>query len=179
MASGSGARRTARGYTYVAALLAVALIGVVLAGAGIVWRHAAQRDKEQELLFIGNQFRRAIMSYYERTPGSVKRYPMKLEDLLQDPRYPGTERHLRKIHADPMTGKPAWGLIAAPDGGIMGVHSLSDARTIKTASFLARDRSFEGTSRYSEWRFFYQPLITPNFQAAPPPSPPAPSASPG
>ena len=87
MASGSGPRR-ARGYTYVAALLAVAVIGVVLAGAGIVWRHAAQRDKEQELLFIGNQFRRAITSYYERTPGSVKRYPMKLEDLLQDPRFP-------------------------------------------------------------------------------------------
>ena len=165
MASGSRPRRATRGYTYATVLLAVAVIGVGLAGAGVVWRHAAQRDKEQELLFIGNQFRRAIASYYERTPGAVKRYPAKLEELLQDPRYPGTQRHLRKIYADPMTGKTGWGLIAAPDGGIMGIHSLSDAPTIKISSFLPRDRSFEGTSRYSEWRFFYQPLVNPNFQA--------------
>ena len=174
MANGRRVRRASRGYTYVAALIAVAVIGVVLAGTGIVWRQAAQREREQELLFIGNQFRRAIASYYDRTPGTVKRYPAKLEELLQDPRFPGTERHLRKMYADPMSGKPAWGLIAAPDGGIMGVHSLSEARTIKSGGFLARDRVFEGTSRYSEWRFFYQPLATPGFQAAAPaqPSPP-------
>jgi type II secretory pathway pseudopilin PulG len=172
MASGKSLRRATRGYTYAAVLLAVAAIGVGLAAAGEVWRHVAQREKEQELLFIGNQFRRAIASYYERTPGPAKRYPAKLEDLLQDPRFPGTQRHLRKIYADPISGKPAWGLIAAPDGGIMGIHSLSEARTIKSASFLPRDRSFEGTSRYSEWRFFYQPLANPSFQA---PAPAAPS----
>ena len=172
MASGKSRHGAAGGYTYVAVLLAVALIGVGLAAAGEVWRHVAQREKEQELLFVGNQFRRAIASYYERTPASVKRYPAKLEDLLQDPRFPGTQRHLRKIYPDPMSGKPVWGLIPAPDGGIMGVHSLSDARTIKSSSFLMRDRSLEGTSRYSEWRFFYQPLASPNFQAQVPAPPP-------
>ena len=171
MASGKSPRRVTRGYTYAAVLLAVAAIGAGLAAAGEVWRHVAQREKEQELLFIGNQFRRAIASYYERTPGPAKRYPAKLEDLLQDPRFPGTQRHLRKIYADPISGKPAWGLIAAPDGGIMGIHSLSEARTIKSASFLPRDRSFEGTSRYSEWRFSYQPLANPSFQAPPPAAP--------
>jgi type II secretory pathway pseudopilin PulG len=175
MASGERLRPATAGYTYLAVLLAVAAIGIGLAGAGEVWRHAAQREKEQELLFVGNQFRRAIASYYERTPGAVKRYPARLQDLLQDPRFPGTQRHLRKLYSDPMSGTPAWGLIPAPDGGIMGIHSLSDARTIKSGSFPARDRSFEGTSRYSEWRFFYQPLANPNFQAAPPPQPPIPS----
>jgi type II secretory pathway pseudopilin PulG len=176
MPSGSrhSGRRAARGYTYAAVLLAVAAIGVGLAAAGEVWHHSAQREKERELLFVGNQFRGAIASYYERTPGGSKRYPAKLEDLLQDPRFPGTQRHLRRLYADPMTGKAEWVLIPGPDGGIMGVHSPSQARAIKTASFLPRDRSFEGTSRYSEWRFFYQPLANPNFQ--PPPAPPPPLA---
>jgi type II secretory pathway pseudopilin PulG len=172
MASGNRPRPATGGYTYLAVLLAVAVIGIGLAAAGEVWRHTAQREKEQELLFVGNQFRRAIASYYERTPGTVKRYPSRLEDLLQDPRFPGTQRHLRKMYSDPMSGKPAWGLIPAPDGGIMGIHSLSDARTIKSASFLPRDQSLEGTSRYSEWRFFYQPLANPNFQAPALPAPP-------
>ena len=37
-----------------------------LAGAGQLWRTEAQREKEKELMFIGEQFRLAIGSYYEK-----------------------------------------------------------------------------------------------------------------
>ena len=83
----SSGKRTQRGFTYLAMLIAVALIGVGLVAGSEVWSHSRQREKEQELLFIGEQFRRAIGQYYERTPGAVKRYPDKLQDLLDDPRF--------------------------------------------------------------------------------------------
>lgn len=139
-------------------LAAVAVIGVGLAATGTLWSQSRQRENERELLFIGNQFRQAIARYYQRTPGSAKRYPAKLEDLLLDRRYPSVERHLRRIYADPMTGKPEWGPIEAPEGGIMGVRSLSEDIALKTANFRAADKEFEGKSRYSEWKFTYLPV---------------------
>jgi len=38
-----------------------------------------------------------------------------LEELLEDPRFPNTVRHLRKPFADPMTGQAEWGLAKAPE----------------------------------------------------------------
>lgn len=45
----------------------------------------------------------------------------------------------------------------APEGGIMGVHSLSDAVPIKSANFDYANRAFEGTSKYTDWLFAYSP----------------------
>jgi type II secretory pathway pseudopilin PulG len=151
--------RSQCGFTYLAMLLAVAVIGVGLAATGIVWSQSRQREREQELLFIGNQFRQAIALYYQRTPGAVNRYPAKLEDMLEDKRHASTQRYLRKIFVDPMTGKSEWGLVDAPDGGIMGIYSRSKAAPIKSGGFAARDQAFEGAADYSEWRFFYAPPI--------------------
>jgi type II secretory pathway pseudopilin PulG len=145
------------GYTYVALLLAVALMGLVLSAAAAVWSQSREREREQELLFAGGQFRQAIGLYYQGTPGPAKRYPETLEDLLADKRYPMTHRYLRKIYVDPVTGKPEWGLIAAPGGGIMGVYSLSNAAPIKKAEFGQENRTFHGATTYYEWRFFYEP----------------------
>ena len=169
-ASGRRGPRLAAGFTYVAMLIAVAVIGIGLSATGIVWSQAGQRDKERELIFVGAQFREAIERFYERSPG-VKRYPATLEDLLADRRFPGTERHLRRIYADPFTGKPDWVLIAAPTGGIMGVHSKSTASPVRNGSFSSHDRSFQGAKTYQEWQFFY------DAQAAA--SPPGSSSLPG
>jgi type II secretory pathway pseudopilin PulG len=164
--------RPQSGYTYVAMLLAVAAIGIGLAAAGIVWSQASQRAKERELLFVGDQFRRAIERYYERSPG-VKRYPAALADLVSDKRFPSPERHLRRIYSDPLTGKAEWTLIEAPGGGIMGVKSTSNAVPIKNAAFARRDRTFEGAKTYQEWEFFHdaQATFAPAGSPLPPPLP--------
>ena len=167
-----------RGFTYLAMLLAVAVVGIGLAAAGQVWSTAVQREKEQELLFVGNQYRRAIRLYYQnsqdqRGPGVA--YPKALKDLLEDKRRGDTRRYLRKLYADPMTGKAEWGLVTikAPDGDrIMGVYSLSGATPFKTSGFLDRDRTFEGANHFSDWKFLHEPLPaqqTPK-PAAPPPA---------
>ena len=147
--------RSQEGFTYIGVLLAVALIGTQLALAGVVWSFAQARQSEQELLFVGKQFRTAITQYYFNPKGSQKEYPRRLEDLIKDPRYPGTVRHLRKIYADPITGKVQWGLITIPGGSIVGVYSLSDKAPIKTGNFLPEDKIFENKQRYSDWKFVH------------------------
>jgi type II secretory pathway pseudopilin PulG len=138
-----------RGFTYLAALFAIAILGGGLALAGEVWETSARREKEAELLFAGNQYRKAIERYFL---GGQQQYPRALEDLLKDRRRPGTVRHLRKLYPDPLTGKQ-WGLVKAPDGGILGVHSLSEEEPLKLAGFRPRDAAFEGARKYSDWKF--------------------------
>lgn len=145
------------GFTYLAVLLLVALMGVALAGAGTVWHSVAQREKERELLYIGKQFRQAIASYYESSPGASGKYPPSLDELLKDSRFPDTRRHLRRIYRDPLTGSTEWGVVKAPEGGIMGVHSLSPEQPLKSANFREADRALTGQAMYSGWVFAYLP----------------------
>jgi len=150
-------RKRQAGFTYLAILFAVAIVGVMLAGTGLDWSHASRREKERELLFIGSQFRQAIALYYQRTPGAVKRYPANLDNLIDDRRYNPPQHYLRKIYRDPITSQAQWGLVMAPEGGIMGVHSLSEAVPIKTSGFRDADVVFEGTKKYADWLFSYIP----------------------
>jgi type II secretory pathway pseudopilin PulG len=134
-------------------LVLVALVGIALAAAGQVWHTALKRAKERELLFIGQEFRLALYRYAKHTPGKEKRAPMSLEELLQDPRYPGIQRYLRKIYVDPMTGGTEWGLVKGAAGEIQGVHSLSTDEPLKKANFALADTRFEGAKKYSDWVF--------------------------
>ena len=146
-----------RGFTYIGVMVLVVLMGVALAAAGQVWHTLQQREKEQELLFIGQQFRLALDRYSKHTPGQASRAPLTLEELLQDPRHPGVQRYLRKIYPDPMTGKAEWGLITGPGGQIYGVHSLSDDEPLKKSNFRLADKPFEGKMKYSDWVFMHGP----------------------
>lgn len=146
-----------RGVAYLALLIAIAIIGVGIAAAGIVWSEASQREKERELLFVGEQFRRAIQQYFE-SGVLEKKYPPTLEALLEDSRFPGTRRYLRRIYRDPMSGTAQWGLLRAPDGGIMGVFSLrDDVLARKRTNFSQQLAGLEGKARTSEWVFSYVP----------------------
>ena len=148
------------GFTYLAILFAIAIIGVALAVTGTNASQESQREKEIELLYIGNQYRQAIMLYYERTPGAVKRYPAKLEDLLADSRFIQKQHYLRKLYRDPITNQSQWGLVMSPEGGIMGVHSLSEATPLKSANFDYPNNVFERANSYAGWVFAYtQPAI--------------------
>lgn len=144
-----------RGFTYLGLLAIVAVMGVVFGSAAQVWHVAMKREKEQELLFVGSQFRDAIKRYYENSPALSRRYPATLEELLSDPRYPSTQRYLRKIYSDPVTGNANWGLVKGPSGEILGVYSLSGDEPIKKANFSSADKGFEGQTRYADWKFMF------------------------
>jgi type II secretory pathway pseudopilin PulG len=142
------------GFTYLTVLFVVAFMGIGLALTGELWHTAVTREKEAQLLHVGNQYRHAIARYYASGP---RQYPRTLEDLLKDPRKPNTERHLRKLYFDPITGKNDWGQVKGPDGGIMGVYSSSAERPFKTAGFGVYNKEFEGAGKYSDWKFVYAP----------------------
>src|SRR5258706_6056785 len=176
----SGQLRPGRhGFTYIGLLVAIVVIGIGLAAVGPVSRTLQLRDKERELLFVGDQYRRAIGMYYDKTPGPLKQYPKKLEGLLRDNRYPNVQRYLRRIYLDPLTGKTQWGLVELPGIGITGVYSLSELPPIKTANFPAQYRRFQSAKKYSDWKFVYVPSQGASAATGPaaPTAPGAPGAS--
>jgi type II secretory pathway pseudopilin PulG len=144
-----------RGFTYMTVLFMVAIMAGGLALVGEVWSTSNAREREAELLHVGNEYRKAIERYY--LLGPQRQYPKRPADLLKDPRQPGTVRYLRKLYPDPITGKEEWGLVKSADGGFAGVHSLSEAAPLKSAGFAVRDAAFEGKSKYSEWQFVFAP----------------------
>jgi type II secretory pathway pseudopilin PulG len=148
--------RAQRGFTYLGLLLAVALLGSGLAATGSLWSVHAQREREAELLFAGDQIRQAVKRYYEDVPlGQRHRFPQRLDDLLLDRRWPTVRRHLRRIYLDPVTGAD-WVLVPAPGGGILGVHSRSTAIPLKRQGFGRLDEAFEDAATLADWRFVYR-----------------------
>jgi type II secretory pathway pseudopilin PulG len=140
------------GFTYVVLLFAVAIASIAMAGTGTLWQMESRREKEMELLFIGEQYRMAISSYYAKTPGGEKQYPVKLEDLILDKRFPNPATHLRRLYRDPMMADGQWELIRQ-QGRIIGIASRSIDRPIKIAGFLPVQEGFETAEKYSGWRF--------------------------
>jgi type II secretory pathway pseudopilin PulG len=141
-----------KGFTYIGVLAAIIVMGAILGATVEVWHTSFQRERERELLFVGNQFRLAIGHYYREG----KSYPLNLEDLLKDPRQPTIKRYLRKIYHDPITGGTEWSLVLGEHGEIIGVHSLSENQPLKTAGFSAANKEFEGAEKYSDWIFSYR-----------------------
>jgi type II secretory pathway pseudopilin PulG len=167
------------GLTYLGVLFAIAILGTALAATGMVWRTARQQENEKELLFVGNEFRKAIESYYMRSPGGGQQYPPSLEALIQDPRFPTIERHLRRLYRDPITDRSEWGLVRAPEGGIAGVFSLSEQRPMKQANFSKRDEGFAGANKYSNWQFVFVPGMAGTAGTPPGAIPAPPGMAPG
>jgi type II secretory pathway pseudopilin PulG len=139
------------GFTYLGLLFAIAIIGITLATVGVVWSTEARREREAQLLFVGDQYRQAIGRYRE----AGRAYPRSLDDLLEDKRVPGTRRFLRRLYPDPVTGRVEWELIRDPGGGILGVASLSKQKPIKVAGFAPVDATFEKADCYCAWKFIY------------------------
>lgn len=149
--------RRQQGMALMGALLVIILMGLALAEAGNRWSDIQRREREQELMKVGDTIRKAIGSYYNQSPGMVKQFPPTLSSLLKDDRFPIPQRHLRKLYIDPVTQRKGWGLLYAPSGGIMGVYSLSGERPFKTRNFSPPYQEFEKKKAYIDWIFAYMP----------------------
>lgn len=153
-------RPAVRGFSYLALLILLAVLQLVGVAA---LKHGAidhRRAAEQALLETGAAFSAALRSYARITPLGQSTAPGSLNDLLKDPRFAGTVRHLRRIYRDPLTGTDQWGLVHEGDevdDGIVAVFSRASGRPIKVANFDGRFIDFDRQRAYSAWKFVRPP----------------------
>jgi type II secretory pathway pseudopilin PulG len=146
--------RPRRGFAYLSLLIVIAIIGVAAAATLQLGSILQRRAAEEELLAVGSEFRRALISYSGATPVGQPSVPPTLQALLKDPRYPNIRRHLRKLYYDPLTGSQQWGTVMSIDGkGIVGVYSLSTAKPIKIGNFETQFLGFADKTSYADWVF--------------------------
>jgi len=164
-----------RGISLLVVLVMMVVVGLAAGVAGSTWQTIVQRARETELLWRGDQYRKAIQSYYGQGSGQVRQYPAKLEDLLKDPRSLATKRHLRRLYPDPMTGGD-WALIKDAGGRVIGVHSTSTKKPFQQDGFPEEYENFAGANSYAAWEFVWKPVSTQ--QRAKTGATPAPGATP-
>jgi len=87
-------RRSDAGFMMVALLVAMSIAAIWLAAALPKWGHQAQREKEDDLIFRGEQYARAIVLYQNKNRNLP---PPDLDTLI-------TQHYLRKKWKDPITG---------------------------------------------------------------------------
>ena len=109
MPSGS-ARRADAGFAMAALLVGLGIMSVMLSMALPAWRHAAQREREAELIFRGEQYARAILLYQRQSPGA---FPPDLDTLIEG-------RFLRRAYRDPMTRDGVFRLIPQSELPVVG-----------------------------------------------------------
>jgi hypothetical protein len=143
--------RACRGYAMAALLMGLSVMSVMLTMAVPVWHTVVRREREDELIFRGRQYVRAIELFQRKYGGT---FPPTIDLLLEG-------RFLRHRYLDPITrgefqllyvGVPegvhpgAAALPVATDGrrGILGVVSRSTERSL---------RLYEGRGRYNQWMF--------------------------
>jgi type II secretory pathway pseudopilin PulG len=159
-----------------ALLVALSIMAIALTVVMPVWKQAAQREKETELVFRGQQWARAIGLFQRKYANA---FPPSLDVLVE-------QRFVRRKYKDPITGDdfqpllqsqgntpgggaqtsqrpgsvPAAGTAPQPStgggarpgvgpaGGIIGVASKSKDTSI---------RLYNGRSHYNEWAFISVP----------------------
>jgi type II secretory pathway pseudopilin PulG len=167
--------RTARGFTYLGLMFVLAVMGLLAAAAGNLWRFESQRDRERELIFVLNEYGRALACYREGHTAAAKTAPTSLEPLLGETVNVGIRRCLRRLYPDPITRQMDWVLLRSPAGGIIGLHSRSTLAPIRTRSAEAAGvLNAAGAKTYEDWVTQFSGVV-PNLPVAVP-TPAAPVA---
>src|SRR4029450_4202642 len=90
----SGVRNRAdAGYAMAVLLVALSVMGVMLTVAMPVWKQMAQREKEEELIFRGQQYARALRLFSTKYANAA---PPSIDVLVE-------QRFIRKKYKDPIT----------------------------------------------------------------------------
>jgi hypothetical protein len=102
---------------------------VTLSGAVLNWQKAMQREREEELIYRGKQFMRAVELWQRKFPGT---YPTTIDALLST----NNTRFLRKKWKDPITNSDEWRLLKMnPDGSISGLTVIPGSSSLGPSSF--------------------------------------------
>ena len=108
-----------RGYAMAALLVGMTVMAVLMSAAMPVWSHYAKREREEELIWRGQQYARAIGLFQRKYANA---FPPTVDVLVE-------QKFLRKKYKDPITGEdfqaiPATGM---PGGGMPGMPAVPGA----------------------------------------------------
>jgi type II secretory pathway pseudopilin PulG len=106
-----------RGYALVALLVLMTLLALFAMSATSNVKQQAQREREKEAIFRGEQVADAIRSYYRsRGAQGVNSLPTNMDELLDGIQIPGRTRKLQILRTaaakDPLSSSGEWKLIA-------------------------------------------------------------------
>lgn len=158
------------GLTYLAVLFLVAAIAVSMAVVAQSEDMRLKREKEQDWLYAGKQYERAIASYYQQSPNGLKTLPASIDDLLSDKRFIAPTHHLRKAYLDPLTNKP-WVLLVNDENQLLGVVSTLQQPILSTKIV----REFQASqadiiAQYSDVKFEFKSESKTEFKTGKTPS---------
>ena len=161
-----------------ALLVGISVMTLMLSIALPTWSHMVRREKEEELIFRGNQYARAI-ALYQRTRANA--FPTSVDQLIE-------QRLLRKKYKDPLSpnengefqlifqsqlqaaGARGTGASSTRGTGAGGSTSTGGAAAVGTplSTFQSSSgpivgvvskntgtaiRTYKGKQKYSEWQF--------------------------
>jgi type II secretory pathway pseudopilin PulG len=169
-----------------ALLVALAVMAILMSVALPAWRQANQREKEEELIFRGRQYVRAIQLFQRRFAAT---YPPDVDTLVK-------QHFLRKKYQDPMVEDgefeilyqgsllsvtPGRGGTPQGQGGGRGSSLTFDSRSgavtlgsqtgraagprggvlgVRSKSEDTSIRVYNGATHYNEWQFVFVPAMT-------------------
>ncbi len=140
------------GFATVWVLILILIMSYIIGNWVVNYSILQKIEKENELIRIGLEYRNALKRYRSNSPYGIYNYPIKLEDLIYDPRYTNsTVRYLRKLEMDPITNQK-FELIKNKEGEIIGVYSSSNLIPFKS-NFEKELVHFNFSKKYSDWRF--------------------------
>ena len=88
-------RQGEAGYVLFGIAVVIVVMGIFLVAAVPYWQKVVQREREQELIFRGYQYMRAVELYQQKFPGA---FPPNVDMLVE-------QKFLRKPYKDPFTGE--------------------------------------------------------------------------
>src|SRR5260221_11714909 len=166
--------RGQHGYAMVALIVAMSIMAIMMTAAMPTWHQMAQREKEAELIFRGQQYARAIGLFQRKSgPGVL---PPNIDALVNG-------HYLRKKYKDPISGdnfeilnagagaatpgastanptpQPAGGRggVTPQPGAAQGSAPMGRGGGVGVASKRkdASIRIYNGRTHYNEWQFVY------------------------
>ena len=169
--------RAEAGYAMAALLVGLAVMAVFLSVAMPTWSHMIRRDKEEELVFRGTQYARAINQYQRKFANAS---PATLDVLIEqhllrkkfrDPLSPNKDGEFQMLYLNTQGAAargrgmgPAAGTGAGAAGARAGGAGAQPATTLSTTpsggivGVASKNTGtsimvYKGKSRYNEWQF--------------------------
>lgn len=114
------------GYALVALLVVMSLLALFAMSAALNVKQQAQREREKEAIFRGEQVADAIRSFYRSRGGQgVNSLPTNMDQLLEGIQIPGRTKKLQILRTaaakDPLSSSGEWKLIAPTSQDFAGL----------------------------------------------------------